>query len=712
MTVIDALPAPPGALSRQRRHDRTLLLQRISLAVLLLATAVLYIWGLSASGWANSFYSAAAQAGGQDWKAWFFGSLDSGNSITVDKPPASLWVMGLSVRLFGLSSWSILVPQAIMGVLTAWLVFATTRRALRTWTPGSGRPLSSWSVHNLALFGAAAFALTPVAVLMFRFNNPDALLMLLLTAATYCLVRATETASRRWMVWAGVAIGFAFLTKTLQAFLILPPLALAYLIMAPASWRKRVVDLLAAAAALAVSAGWYIAVFTLTPASMRPYMGGSQTNSFLELAFGYNGLGRLTGDEVGSVGGGNGGTWGSIGILRLFTGVSGGMVAWLIPAALVLAVVGVVLLGRRMQDGSAQVRGALIASGGSLLVTGLVFSFMAGIYHDYYTVALTPFIGITLALGAGVAWAHRERAWVRGALAVAAVATGALAVAYTSQAGGVYAVVGWVSLGMLALAALGFVFGPRLAVGFTRAAVALSMIGALLSPASYALQTAATAHTGSIVTAGPVTSSMGGRGGGGGMADGGQRGQGNGTGGTPPGGTAPGGTGQGAPPQGGTTQGGTAQNGPGSQRGGPGGASQGSTQGGSTTDGRTGGAGMGGLLTGTAVSDELKAALTSASSDYTWVAATIGSQNAASYQLATNLPVMAIGGFNGSDPSPTLEQFQAYVAQGKIHYFIGGEMGGRQNGGSEAASDIVAWVEANYEATTIGSTTVYDLSGT
>ena len=711
MTVIDALPAPPGALSRQRRHDRTLLLQRISLAVLLLATAVLYIWGLSASGWANSFYSAAAQAGGQDWKAWFFGSLDSGNSITVDKPPASLWVMGLSVRLFGLSSWSILVPQAIMGVLTAWLVFATTRRALRTWTPGSGRPLSSWSVHNLALFGAAAFALTPVAVLMFRFNNPDALLMLLLTAATYCLVRATETASRRWMVWAGVAIGFAFLTKTLQAFLILPPLALAYLIMAPASWRKRVVDLLAAAAALAVSAGWYIAVFTLTPASMRPYMGGSQTNSFLELAFGYNGLGRLTGDEVGSVGGGNGGTWGSIGILRLFTGVSGGMVAWLIPAALVLAVVGVVLLGRRMQDGSAQVRGALIASGGSLLVTGLVFSFMAGIYHDYYTVALTPFIGITLALGAGVAWAHRERAWVRGALAVAAVATGALAVAYTSQAGGVYAVVGWVSLGMLVLAALGFVFGPRLAVGFTRAAVALSMIGALLSPASYALQTAATAHTGSIVTAGPVTSSMGGRGGGG-MADGGQRGQGNGTGGTPPGGTAPGGTGQGAPTQGGTTQGGTAQNGPGSQGGGPGGTSQGSTQGGSTTDGRTGGAGMGGLLTGTDVSDELKAALTSASSDYTWVAATIGSQNAASYQLATNLPVMAIGGFNGSDPSPTLEQFQAYVAQGKIHYFIGGEMGGRQNGGSEAASDIVAWVEANYEATTIGSTTVYDLSGT
>ena len=240
MTVIDALPAPPGALSRQRRHDRTLLLQRISLAVLLLATAVLYIWGLSTSGWANSFYSAAAQAGGQDWKAWFFGSLDSGNSITVDKPPASLWVMGLSVRLFGLSSWSILVPQAIMGVLTAWLVFATTRRALRTWTPGSGRPLSSWSVHNLALFGAAAFALTPVAVLMFRFNNPDAVMVLLMMAAAYCAVRALQADGAKWMALAGVALGFAFLAKMLEALMVAPAIGLAYLVAAPIgyAWLK------------------------------------------------------------------------------------------------------------------------------------------------------------------------------------------------------------------------------------------------------------------------------------------------------------------------------------------------------------------------------------------------------------------------------------------------------------------------------------------
>ncbi len=661
MTDLDALAPPPDAQASQRPARRVLVAQRVSLAALLAATAVLYVWGLGASGWANSFYSAAAQAGGQNWTAWFFGSLDAGNAITVDKPPAALWVTGLSVRIFGLSSWSILVPQALMGVLTAWLVFATARRALRGWSPHDGRALSSGTVHGLALFGAAAFALTPVAVLMFRFNNPDALLMLLLTAATYCVVRACESASRRWLALAGVAVGFAFLTKTLQAFLVLPPLGIAYLLLAPASWRQRIIDLVTAAVALVVSAGWYVAVFTLTPATLRPYMGGSQTNSFQELAFGYNGLGRLTGEEVGSVGGGApGGMWGSHGVLRLFTGVSGGMVAWLIPATVLLAVVGLVLLGRRRGEGASVVRAAIVASGGSLLLTGAVFSAMAGIYHDYYTVALTPFLGITLALGLGVAWAYRERAWVRGSLAASAVATGALAVFYTSEAGGIYAVVGWVALAALILAAGGLAFAPATALALTRATLTLGMVGALLSPASFALQTAATPHSGSIVTAGPIKAGMGGRGGPGGGGVGGRRNE-------------------GAPDGSGTS--------------------------------RSGAAGGGGLLNGAEVSHDLAVALTSDASDYRWVAATIGAQNAASYQLATNLPVMAVGGFNGSDPSPTLEQFQAYVAEGRIHYFIGGEMNGRRRGGSEAASEIAAWVAATYPATTVGSTTVYDLSG-
>jgi len=163
-----------------------------ALAGLLVATAVLYLWDITASGWANSFYAAAVQAGTQDWKAFFFGSLDPGNAITVDKPPASLWVMALSGRIFGFDSWSMLVPEALMGVATVALVYAAVRRV---------------SGPRAGLLAGLAMALTPVAVLMFRFNNPDALLILTMVLASYFTVRATEHAGRGWLALAGVRSG-------------------------------------------------------------------------------------------------------------------------------------------------------------------------------------------------------------------------------------------------------------------------------------------------------------------------------------------------------------------------------------------------------------------------------------------------------------------------------------------------------------------------
>ena len=138
---------------------------------------------------------------------------------------------------------------------------------------------------------------------MFRFNNPDALLVLLLTLAAYATLRAVENGRTRWMLLAGALVGLGFLTKQLQAFLVLPGLAAAYLIAAPVSWGRRIRDGLLAVGAMVLAAGWWVALVELVPASMRPYIGGSQTNSFLELTFGYNGLGRLTGSETGSVGG-------------------------------------------------------------------------------------------------------------------------------------------------------------------------------------------------------------------------------------------------------------------------------------------------------------------------------------------------------------------------------------------------------------------------
>ncbi|MEO7017680.1 MAG: glycosyltransferase family 39 protein [Leifsonia sp.] len=667
-----------GAAARRfvRGREEAAAWERPALLGLLALTAVLYLWDLGASGWANSFYSAAAQAGSVNGEAFFFGSSDAANSITVDKSPASLWIMALSVRLFGLSSWSILVPEALMGVATVWLVYLTLRRHFSART---------------ALLAGGVLAVTPVAALMFRFNNPDALLVLLLTAATYFTVRGIESGRMRWVLLAGVAIGFGFLTKQLEAFLILPVLAGVYLAAAPVSWKKRFGHLFAALGAVVVSAGWWVAIVELVPASMRPYIGGSQTNSFLELTFGYNGLGRLTGDETGSVtggaggpaGGAAGGMWGATGIFRLFENEIGGQITWLLPAALVLLAVGL-MLGRAARRTDVR-RATLLLFGGWLVVTALAFSFMAGIFHAYYTVALAPALAGTVAIGAAAVWAAREKLWVRILAAAMMVSTAVWAFVLLDRATVwlpwlkfVVLVVGVAAAVLLALPPRG-----RMLAGAT---IAVTIVGSLLAPAAYSLETVTTPHSGAIVTAGPAVS--GSRGGpGGGIRPGGFGGQG-----------APGGR-QGAPN-------GAQGAAPGVQGAPPQGFAAGGT---STGTGAVSGGGIRTLLGSSSVSSTLTALLKANASSYTWVAAAIGSNSAAGYQLASGEAVMPIGGFNGSDPSPTLAKFKAYVAAGKIHYFIGGGIG-RANGGSSASSQIVSWVEANCTAKTVGGMTVYHLS--
>ncbi|WP_328880627.1 ArnT family glycosyltransferase [Streptomyces sp. NBC_00299] len=684
---------------------------------LLLATLVLYLYNLSASGYANSFYSAAVQAGSQSWKAFFFGSLDAANAITVDKPPASLWPMALSVRLFGLHSWAILLPEVLMGVGTVAVVYAAVRRRF---SPAAG------------LISGAVLALTPVAALMFRFNNPDAMLALLMAVACYFVIRGLEDGRTKWLVWAGVAIGFAFLAKTLQAFLILPPLALVYAVCAPVSVKKRVGQLAAGLAAIVVSGGWWVAIVELWPASSRPYIGGSQNNSFLELTFGYNGLGRLNGDETGSVGGGGGGgngggNWGETGWDRLFSSSIGGQISWLIPAALILLIAGLVATlphsrmrssgGTPMARRTSVTRGSFLVWGGALITTMLVFSYMQGIFHEYYTVALAPYVAPLIGMGAALLWEKRDKAWASLTLAAAMTATAVWGYVLLNRSSDYLPWLKWVVLVGGLAAALGLVFASKVGRQLAMGVIGLGLVAALAGPTAYTLTTVTEGHTGSIVTAGPAVS--GGRGGGPG---------GGGMGGGPGGGGMPGqnqqgqqgqGQGQGQGQQGGQNQ----QNGNGFPGGGmPG---QGRPNGNGNTQGQNqqgggqmgeggrmgGGGGVGGLLNGASVSDEAKDLLEKNASDYTWVAAAIGAQNAASYQLSTGDPVMAIGGFNGTDPSPTLAEFKKYVTEGKIHYFIssgsGGGMGGSSSGTS---SQITEWVEANFKQVTAGSSTFYDLT--
>ena len=376
-----------------------------------------------------------------------------------------------------------------------------------------------------------------------------------------------------------------------------------------------------------------------------------------------------------------GSMWGQTGLTRMFSSEFGGQVAWLLPAALILLVALAVISLRAPRTD--RLRASALLWGGWLLVTALVFSLGKGIIHSYYAVALAPAIGALVGIGAVALWQRRQQLVARLVLA------GTLAVTAWWSAVLLGRSADWqpwlrplVLAGGLAVAALLVVVTqlPR------QAAAVLAVAGltvALAGPAAYSVQTASTAHTGALPTAGPTVTSDFGRGTAGGPGRGGFPQGGAQPGGTPPGGgqPPPGFT----PPQGLTPPGGTG-----------------------TTTGQRGAAG--GLLDASTPDSALVSLLMKNADSYTWVAATVGANQAAGYQLATDRPVMALGGFNGSDPFPTLALFQQYVAEGTVHYFLGGGGFGNQNGGSNDSQAISQWVEASFTATTVGGVTVYDLT--
>lgn len=591
---------------------------RVALAVLLSSTAALYLWNLGASSWANAYYSAAVQAGAQNWTAMLFGSSDSANAITVDKPPAALWVMDLSARLFGFNSWSLLVPQALMGVAAVGVLYAAVRRVCG---PGAG------------LLAGAILATTPVAALMFRFNNPDALLVLLVVVAAYCTQRACERdASRWWLIGAGVAVGVGFLAKMLQALLVLPALAIAYLVSGPRTVRASVRDSVAAAVEVVVSAGWYVLLVELWPQASRPYIGGSQHNSILELTLGYNGIGRLTGNEPGGLGNLNH----DVGWGRLFGFGMGADIAWLLPAVAICVAAGFVLTRGRPRTDPTRV--ALVIWGGWLVVTAVVFSHMNGIVHPYYTVALAPAIAAGIGIGATLLWQRRNDIRAATAMSATVLVTVVLAAALLSRhSEWMPWLRGAVAAGGVGAAVLLMVVG-RLDRVATRLVAGLVVASCLAGPLAFSLATAATPHTGAIPSVGPA------------------------------------------------------------RAGGPG-----------------GGVHRGGLLSSPTPHPDLVRLLSIDSDQFTWAAAIVGSNNAAGYQLAAGTPVMAIGGFNGTDPSPTLEEFIALVDTGRIHYFILGPtmmMGHQSTSGAQQPAAIREWVQARYPEVSVDGTAVYDLTQT
>jgi 4-amino-4-deoxy-L-arabinose transferase-like glycosyltransferase len=616
---------------------------------LALLSGILYLVNLTVSGYANTYYSMAAQAGSQSWSALFFAALDSQGFITLDKPPLATALMGLSVKLLGLSSWSILLPQALLGIATVIVLYLAVRRSFG---------------ERAALLAGVLMAVTPISVLIFRYDNPDALLVFLLVSAAWALGRGLEDGRIRWAILAAALVGFGFLTKYLQAYLVLPAFALAWLVSAPGSVRRRLAGLVAAAVTVAISSLWWVAAVELIPAAQRPYIGGSQTNSALELILGYDGLGRLFGNRPGGSGlssgldgliDGAGGPGpggplfgGTAGPLRLFNADFGGQIAWLLPAAL-LALGVAVALHRRSARTDRRFAGYVLW-GSWLLVHAAVFSFMSGIIHPYYSVAMAPAIA-TLVGGAAVELWERRSTSPPARLALAA---GIVSIGLTAWAllGRTPAFLPGVDVAVLALsfAAAVVIAVPPASIGRTlsRAALALALLATIAGPLAYATDTIQTAYADGDPQAGPAV--------------------------------------------------------PGALRGG----------------------GAPGDIVVTK-GDALTTYLRDHRGGARWIVAVQGANDGALIQLYTDEPVMAMGGFTGVDPTPTLAQLQALVRSGELRYVIasnqgpGGPIGpdggfgpgGGPQGSNQVAAERTAWVMSACSAVAVPGSDVrlYDCAG-
>jgi 4-amino-4-deoxy-L-arabinose transferase-like glycosyltransferase len=394
-------------------------------------------------------------------------------------------------------------------------------------------------------------------------------------------------------------------------------------------------------------------------------------------------------------------------LTRLFGSEMGTQASWLLPAALILLVAGLVVTRRAARTN--RTRAGLLLWGGWLVVAGLSFSLGQGIIHPYYTVALAPALGGLVGAGGSLMWANRDRFVARAVLSGSIVVTAIWAVVLLNRTPHwlpwlrpVVLVAGLIGAGGVLL----WNHLPGQPKSFRSVAGGLALLGCLAAPLAYTLDTVNTPHSGAIPSAGPTGASVGagpgGFGGPGGAHRFPNRAFGQGFGQTPGRGSAGGSTSQnGGPPNG-------------AFPGGFGGTPTGSSFG-NRASGGFGGAGGGGLLNASRPSAAMVALLEHDASKYKWVAATVGANDAAGYQLATGDAVMAIGGFNGTDPYPSLAQFEKLVQEGKVHYFIagGGGFGGQGGGGtSSVSSAITSWVENKYSSTSVGGVTVYDLTAT
>ncbi|MER6222558.1 glycosyltransferase family 39 protein [Streptomyces sp900105755] len=626
-------------------------------AILLLATA-LYAWNLT-SITGNSFYDAAVYSGTKSWKAFFFGALDAGSFITVDKPPFALWVMGLSARALGYGTWQLLLPMVAVGVGSVALLYRLVKRDFGV---------------VAATIAALVLTLTPITVAIDRDTNPDPVLVFLMLLGAAALLKAVRNGRLLPLVWSAVAIGFAFNTKMMQAYVVLPAFFLVYLWAANASLGRRIRNLAVATVALAVSSAWWMVIVDLIPASSRPYIGGSTDNTVWDLVIGYNGFGRIFGasSSVGSQG--NGASFGGgSGLYRMFNDIMGGQISWLIPFAAIALVGGLVLRGRAPRTDAR--RAALMLWGGWFVLHFLTFSLAEGTFHPYYVTAMAP--GIAALAGAGGVMLYRafrdgsaaQWGWVLPVAVAASAVWAVVLLQRVSGSGTVYTVAEAVAALGGALAVAGLLAGRFMKRQKLVGLAAVAAVVALLAgPAAYSVSaTTGASSNGTNPTAGPSTGGgVGGMGGGGGRR---------------PSGGAPSGAGSGTAPSGSGSSGGQSTGQPPT---GTGGTGTGSGTGSQSQSGRTAG-GMGG---GSQVSSAMITYLKKHQDGATWLVAVATDQTASSIILESGRPVISMGGWSGSDDAMTLAKLKSLVKAGKLHYVVVSS-----DGGQGTNSEIATWVE-------------------
>ncbi len=681
-----SLPAARPALERRRAF--AWVPHRWALALILLLTAFGDFYQLQREGFANLYYAAAIRSMLESWHNFFFVSFDPGGFVSVDKPPVGFWIQTASAKLLGYSGFSILLPEALAGIASVGVLYLLVRRLFGI-AP--------------ALLSALFLAITPVSVVTNRYNTIDSLLVLAVLLAAYAVSRAGETGGLRWLLLCAVLVGLGFNIKMLEAYLVVPAFALMYLLAAPVGWWKRLWHLAVAAAAMAaLSLCWVLAV-DLTPASARPYVGSSGSNSELALALGYNGVERLVGNifhisarvasgpasvatraEMEYGFGGNG----AAGVLRLLNAQLGGQASWL----LALGIVGTLASGWGFRPGgwlpalplrtrewraSAEARvaahltprQAALVLWGMWTLTMVVFFSIAGFFHSYYLSMLAPGIAALAGIGVVLLWRDYRNAatcnwhgWLLpAALVMTAVTQAVILTDYSGWNSWMTPLIVGGSLvvaGVLVALRLANAYGispsllPASVARRTYTPVVAATLGIallLLGPATWVgISLASTSRGESFPSAGP-SASLGG---------------------------------SGSYPR--------------------------SASGGSMPAGYGGFAGLfsGSLRVNSALLRYLEGHQGSAK----YLFATQSSMPAAPYIIESGRPVMALGGFDGSDQILTVSQLKMLVREGQVHYFLLSGGGFFAALGGLGNAPLVRWVKEHGTAITVRGTMLYYVS--